>query len=640
MINLPTPMASTSELVQTVDELNNQAAAWQFSDPVYARSLAEKALRLAQSNPCADTQSRIGIGKSLTILVRCCIEMADYAAAIEFGSEALAIRDVAAVGHHLPEIMGKVAYAYTQTGQYVDSLRYFLQQQQVSKEQGNRKLEASAYVGRGLIYSFSGDHEKAIEALQTSLQIFQALGDPFGQSMALTNLCHLYQVLGNAATSLDYGFRALVAIEEAGTQEDLDRVVYCNMGAAYVQLRDYPAARAYLEKALAPNKVQDPTVVALAHLELGRLHNLQADPANAITHLQVATAVAAAQGQSLIEYAAHEALAQVYQSTGELDKVVTHLQQFHTIRDSVYHLQNRTRLGTVELEQEIEVIRREATISKRLTAELERQVQERTAALRASLDRETHLSQELERALVHEAELQQLKTHIINTASHEFRTPLSIISLSMEMLCDRAEQLSPEKRGQYRNRVREQILYLTDMLQDIFAINTSNDVEPEYASYQFADFCQQLEQTLLRELHHSAAIRFVYADSNTLLATDFQIVKHILFNLIVNAIKFSEVDAQIKISCEHSRQHLVIRVVDQGIGIPPGEQKKIFDLFYRASNVDTRRGLGLGLSIVQKLTTTLKGTIYAESAGLDQGSTFHLHLPITQQTNGSRVLLG
>jgi K+-sensing histidine kinase KdpD len=285
-------------------------------------------------------------------------------------------------------------------------------------------------------------------------------------------------------------------------------------------------------------------------------------------------------------------------------------------------------------------MRRETAFSKRLTVELERQVQERTAALRASLDRETHLAQELERALVHEAELQQLKTHIINTASHEFRTPLSIISLSMEMLCgDRADRLSPEKRLLYRNRVREQILYLTDMLQDIFAINTSNEVNPEYASYRFTDFCRQLEQILIRELQQNSGITFEYADSATMVTTDLEIIKRILFNLIVNAIKFSEPEAPIRVVCEHTASELVIRVIDQGIGVPHDELTKIFELFYRASNVDTRRGLGLGLSIVKKLVETLDGYVTAQSPGPDQGSTFHVRLPINPM-QANRILLG
>lgn len=640
MLHVITPSTATVDSVPGIDQLNKRASALQFSNPAEARTLAEQALALAQFNKTQDAPYESSMGESLTILGRCCIELADYAAAINYGLQAVAIGEGLPAAPFLPQILGLIGSAYTHMGQYVDGLRYFIRQQQISKEQRNRKQEASAYMGRGLVYSFSGNQEKAIEALYTSLKIFQEIGDQFGQATALTNLSNAYEMVGDYETSLHYGFQALTVSKAVGLRGVILHLIYSNIGAAYLQLCDFAAARTYLDQAMTLARTEhDPYVEMLVNLELGRLCKAQGEYATAITHLETALAAAITQGQRMFEYEAHEALATVYQATNELAKVIDHLQCFYSIRDSVLSLQNKTRLGALELEQEIENVRREAALSKRLATELERQVQERTAALRASLDRETHLAQELERALVHEAELQQLKTHIINTASHEFRTPLSIISLSMEMLCDRGEQLPTEKRVHYRNRVREQILYLTDMLQDIFAINTASEVEPEYATYRFNDFCHQLEQTLFRELQQSSGIHFVYTDSALSMATDFQIVKRILFNLIVNAIKFSEPEAPIKVCCEHTAHELIIQVIDQGIGIPTNELTKIFELFYRASNVDTRRGLGLGLSIVQKLVQTLNGGVTAASPGLNQGSAFTVRLPI-KQAAVQRVLLG
>lgn len=640
MLFITAPTAPTVDLSQSIDHLNKRASALLFSNPAEARLIAEQAVAMVQFDGSQLLTNEASIGESLTILGRCCIELADYTAAIDYGLQAVAIGERLSVAPFLPQVLGLIGAAYTHTGRYADGLRYFIRQQQISREQRNRKQEASAYMGRGLVYSFSGDQDKAIEALDTSLKIFQEIGDQFGQATALTNLSNAYEMLGDYETALHYGFQALTASKTVGLKGVILHLIYTNIGAAYLRLSNLTAAQAYLDQAMTLARAeQDPYVEMLVNLELGRLYKAQTDYATAITHLERALAAAAAQGQKMFEYEAHEALAQVYQVTGALEKVIYHLQRFHSIRDSVFSLQNKTRLSALELEQELEAMRRDAAIAKRLAMELERQVQERTAALRASLDRETHLAQELERALVHEAELQQLKTHIINTASHEFRTPLSIISLSMEMLCDRADQLSPEKRLHYRKRVREQILYLTDMLQDIFAINSANEVEPEYANYPFSDFCRQLEEILFRELQQTSGISLFYTDSAVTVTTDIEIVKRILFNLTVNAIKFSEHDAPIKICCEHTVQELIIRVIDQGIGIPANELGKIFELFYRASNVDTRRGLGLGLSIVQKLARTLNGQVTAESPGLHQGSTFCVRLPLRQAVT-NRVLLG
>jgi signal transduction histidine kinase len=641
MVTALTPDTATVEPARIIDTLNQQAAALQWSNPVTARRLAEEALALAESDERPEAVSQQKIGESLTILSRCYLQQADYSAAINYGLQAVAASKSLSTAPFLPQVLGQVGHAYTLLGQYVDGLRYFIRQQQASKEQMDRRNEASAHLGRGLVYSFSGDQEKAIAALDTSLCIFQEVGDQLGEATALTNLCNAYEMLSDYETALYYGFQALRTSEAVGVRGIILHLIYSNIGAAYVHLGNFAAAHTYLEQAMTlAHAEQDRYVEMLVHLELGRLAKAEGAYSTALIHLETALSTAATQGQRMFEYEAHEALAQVYQATGDFAKGLEHFQHFYTIRDGVLSLQNKTRLSTLELEQEIETMRRESAFAKRLAAELERQVKERTSALRASLDRETHLAQELERALVHEAELQQLKTHIINTASHEFRTPLSIISLSMEMLCgDRADRLSPEKRLLYRNRVREQILYLTDMLQDIFAINTSNEVNPEYAGYRFNDFCRQLEQILLRELQQNSGITFVYPDSMALVTTDVEIVKRILFNLIVNAIKFSEPEAPIQVICEHTSNELVIRVIDLGIGVPQDELTKIFELFYRASNVDTRRGLGLGLSIVKKLVETLDGRVTAESPGLGQGSTFHVRLPLNA-VQANRILLG
>ena len=90
----------------------------------------------------------------------------------------------------------------------------------------------------------------------------------------------------------------------------------------------------------------------------------------------------------------------------------------------------------------------------------------------------------------------------------------------------------------------------------------------------------------------------------------------------------SDAEAPVLIRCTDTDDALLIQVTDQGIGIPQAEIERIFDLFYRASNVDTRRGIGLGLSVVQKIVRVLQGSVRPESPGVNQGSTFSITLPL------------
>lgn len=264
-----------------------------------------------------------------------------------------------------------------------------------------------------------------------------------------------------------------------------------------------------------------------------------------------------------------------------------------------------------------------------LTHNLEQLAERRTAELARSLERERHLAQELERALDKERELGRLKTQILDVVSHEFRTPLSVITQSSSILQNFYPRLTAEKRLRNFKRINEAVFAIDGLLSDVALINVRNnaDINLKYASIQFTDLCQKLKSMLVTKVAESDRVRFMVEASDALLATDQDKVERILLQLVSNGLKFSEapqiVDVELGISDD---DHLVIQVSDSGIGIPENEQDKIFDLFYRAKNVGVRRGLGVGLHIVAQLVERLGGTVEAEST-IGQGSTFSLRLP-------------
>ena len=112
--------------------------------------------------------------------------------------------------------------------------------------------------------------------------------------------------------------------------------------------------------------------------------------------------------------------------------------------------------------------------------------------------------------------------------------------------------------------------------------------------------------------------------------SDKRILTNILFNLLSNAIKYSGEGTKVIFHGEVVNDQLVIKVKDEGIGIPEEEQKHIFSRFFRAKNVENIKGTGLGLNIVQRYVELLNGNINFESKS-NKGTTFTIHLPITWQ---------
>jgi signal transduction histidine kinase len=115
-------------------------------------------------------------------------------------------------------------------------------------------------------------------------------------------------------------------------------------------------------------------------------------------------------------------------------------------------------------------------------------------------------------------------------------------------------------------------------------------------------------------------------DTNVMINTDYQLLTHVLTNLIDNALKYSPLHTPIMLSIKVLPKTVEISVADQGIGVPENEQSKLFESFFRASNVNYISGTGLGLSIVKQFVTILNGSIHFESQ-LGKGTRFCVTLP-------------
>lgn len=279
--------------------------------------------------------------------------------------------------------------------------------------------------------------------------------------------------------------------------------------------------------------------------------------------------------------------------------------------------------------QQAEEAKRETAVVQAQKEKLEAAVAARTNALQASLQREHLLAQELERALAEQIQLNALKSRIIARVSHEFRTPLTVINTMTDLLFRHRDRLAPERQERYRDRVSASIFYLTDLLDDIMMVNVteSEGIRVSYQKMSFTAFCDRLVSGLLSDITSRDRISFQFdAADETEVWVDITLTKQVVTNLTTNALKYSEASATVTITMVHNNGRLQISVTDKGIGIPEAELARIFDLFYRASNVDARRGLGLGLHIAQTIIETMKGQITTHSI-VDEGTTFIIYLP-------------
>lgn len=237
--------------------------------------------------------------------------------------------------------------------------------------------------------------------------------------------------------------------------------------------------------------------------------------------------------------------------------------------------------------------------------------------------------EDLLRALRIEQELNDLKSRFISMASHEFRTPLSAIHSSAILIEKQNEPGKEQRRLRYLKQIQNNVRNLVVILDDFLSLSKLEegimDGQPETFDLL------ELIRGVLEELESNLKVgQHFYEDfeiTSMQVHLDPKLMRHILVNLISNAIKYSPEKSAIFIHIRADDDFLNIAVQDEGMGIPKEEQGQLFNRFFRAKNAVNIPGTGLGLHIVKHYTELMGGTITFKSRP-DKGSTFYLRLPV------------
>ncbi|MHA7101748.1 GAF domain-containing protein [Roseivirga pacifica] len=153
-----------------------------------------------------------------------------------------------------------------------------------------------------------------------------------------------------------------------------------------------------------------------------------------------------------------------------------------------------------------------------------------------------------------------------------------------------------------------------------------NDELPEGGNVEAMNFLEEISTDDFSQLNKNKRVSFCIDNPALILEKPIQLVKTIMDVLVYNALAYSNFSSEVKIDCKETEDKVVFRVKDIGVGIPEEEQKKIFEPFFRASNVSISKGLGVGLSIAKIVTDKLGGELSFESKE-GEGATFKLVLP-------------
>jgi signal transduction histidine kinase len=225
-------------------------------------------------------------------------------------------------------------------------------------------------------------------------------------------------------------------------------------------------------------------------------------------------------------------------------------------------------------------------------------------------------------------EISDLKMRLFSMVSHEFRTPLSTILISTQLLASGDRTWSEEKQAKNLTRIQTAAKTMAQLLSDILTLSRAEagklEFHPEITD--LASFCRQLIESVQYSIDASRPIQFYCHGVLTQASVDRKLLHSILSNLLSNALKYSSSDSAISLTLECTPQNLIFHVKDQGIGISPEDQQRLYETFHRGRNVGDIVGTGLGLAVV-KTCVDLHGGHVSVHSEIGVGTTFTITLP-------------
>jgi len=239
---------------------------------------------------------------------------------------------------------------------------------------------------------------------------------------------------------------------------------------------------------------------------------------------------------------------------------------------------------------------------------------------------------ELRKSLEKEKELSSLKSRFVSMASHEFKTPLASILSSAALISKYTTTEQAPDRNRHVDRIKSSVNHLNNILMDFLSITRLEEGQfvPVISRFSLTDMLAELKNEAEGLLKKGQQLICDHDFEDIDMKSDKNILRNILYNLVSNAVKYSDEGKKITCRIRLEEDVFLIQITDEGVGIPPEDQKHIGSRFFRASNVVNVPGTGLGLNIVLSYLHALKGNLEFESQQ-GVGTTFTITLPLSYE---------
>lgn len=541
------------------------------------------------------------------------------------------------INERIGETIGKVncfcnlAMVYRQLDDFGHALEAYERALDGARAVGQGVIEANTLGNIGILYYTSGELETARTYITAAWERTRTQGNELLEMTWSSNLAELHLALKDLAAARPLLDRALELSDRFG-----ERAVRCDtlrhLGNWYLQSnRSREAARVWREARTLAESFEDCRMVAELTLELGRLamrfSSLQTE-IDGEAELRRAVELADTLGVDSIQASTHEALAAWLEERGQFGLAYEHLRKHAGIAARIHDAEMDRKLRLQRSRFEMRLAREELADARAANARLREEIEKRREA-------EANLHQ----ALAEARRANEVKSRFLSMISHEIRTPMNAILGLADWL--RAETLS-EEQVEAATMMTYGARNLLEVINGILDVSQLEAAPVELANDDFS-LAEVVENTVdrIRPALESKRLDFAVdfpSRLNALYRGDAKRLGQILFHLLDNAVKYTErggVSLSIRPSVEEPGL-LVFEISDTGPGIPSELRESIFERLVSGSDEAMAGfgGTGLGLTVAQKLTELMGGTIRAEEPAGEHGTHFCVEIPLIPRSVG------
>ncbi len=577
------------------------------------------------------------------------IKMGRYFEALQTFEEVKKIAEIINDPPSIVAVLNNMGVVYYYLGDDKVALDYFIKAYQLRLKNNLTKKLAYSLNNIGAIYSKYGNYTEAVEYHKKAMQTAIKQNDDYNFLVALINLGTDYDFLADYKQSLEYYNKALQEAKRQGDKTFQSHALE-RMSAVYIKQNNYKKAKPLLIEAYKISKENGNKYdFSSFSNSLGMIYLKEKNYPKAYDLFSEALTVAKEISASKLEVDINKSLTAYYYSVNNLKEAFRYQKIYDQKRDSLYKAETDLKIANLksrfELNQkmkELELKDVELSTSKKISNErlqiiylvgfagvvllvliififvLYKKIKYKNQIIRQS-------EEQVKKLLEHEKELGKLKTQLISTVSHEFRTPMAIISSNAQLLRDYDSSMDEKMRKETLQYISTGVENMVSMMQNFEVLDKNTILEFNPEETNLSDLLTTIANGLQSIPIYNNRIKTVNRLSITNAVIDKGLITHIVRNLLVNALKFSG-DKTVNFTFENREHEIIIIVEDKGIGMAQEDAERIFDNFYRGSNVENIKGTGVGMSVVKRCVNLHVGKISVESK-LNEGTKIRVVLP-------------